>query len=360
MPWNPRVSCAVWMRAGRTPSRWSRRRFYATARVVVMHGRHAKSVVPEQEADLWSGVPCLDLGMQDEYRTAASEPPTWFGQLYRETAIRRIVAAEHTALIEREERDRLQERFADPAPKPWEPNVLSATPTLELGIDIGNLSNVVMCSVPPAPKNYQQRTGRAGRRDGNALTVTVATGQPHDLYFYAEPLDMLASRVDPPGVFLNASAVLERQLTAFCLDNWVADGVPEGAVPQRIRPVLDNVESARLRGFPYPFFDFVQRSSDDLLERFLAAFANDPDVRLLRLPDAVPAGRHRRAGAAHGSGSESPAGSGQRAQGNPRRGRGAAPAHRRAQARPARRSAGRRESRTSPASARGCKASSAA
>ena len=217
-------------------------RFYATARVAVMCGRHAKLVVPEQEADLWRGVPCLDLGLQDEYRTVASEPPTWFGRLYRETAIRRIVAAEHTALIEREERDRLQERFANRAPKPWEPNVLSATPTLELGIDIGDLSNVVMCSVPPAPKNYQQRTGRAGRRDGNALTVTVATGQPHDLYFYAEPLDMLASRVDPPGVFLNASAVLERQLTAFCLDNWVADGVPEGAVPRTIRAVLDNVE----------------------------------------------------------------------------------------------------------------------
>ena len=219
-------------------------RFYATARVAVMCGRHAKIVVPEQEANLWRGVPCLDLGLQDEYRAAASEPPTWFGRLYRETTIRRIVAAEHTALIEREERDRLQERFADPAPKPWEPNVLSATPTLELGIDIGDLSNVVMCSVPPAPKNYQQRTGRAGRRDGNALTVTVATGQPHDLYFYAEPLDMLASRVDPPGVLLNASAVLERQLTAFCLDNWVADGVPEGAVPRTIRAVLDNVESA--------------------------------------------------------------------------------------------------------------------
>ena len=206
-------------------------RFYATARVAVMCGRHAKLVVPEQEASLWRGVPCLDLGLHDEYRTVALEPPTWFGQLYRETAIRRIVAVEHTALIEREERDRLQERFADRSPHPWEPNVLSATPTLELGIDIGDLSNVVMCSVPPAPKNYQQRTGRAGRRDGNALTVTVATGQPHDLYFYAEPLDMLASRVDPPGVFLNASAVLERQLTAFCLDNWVADGVPEGAVP---------------------------------------------------------------------------------------------------------------------------------
>ena len=74
-------------------------RFYATARVAVMCGRHAKLVVPEQEANLWRGVPCLDLGLQDEYRAAASEPPTWFGRLYRETTIRRIVAAEHTALI---------------------------------------------------------------------------------------------------------------------------------------------------------------------------------------------------------------------------------------------------------------------
>ena len=250
-------------------------RFYATVRVAVVRGGHAGLVVPEPEADLWHGVPCLDLGLEDEYRTTDLEPPTWFGRLYRETAIRRIVAAEHTALIEREERDRLQERFADPAPKPWEPNVLSATPTLELGIDIGDLSTVVMCSVPPAPKNYLQRAGRAGRRNGNAFTLTVATGQPHDLYFYAEPLDMLASRVDPPGVFLNASAVLQRQLTAFCLDNWVADGVPEEAVPRMIRQVLDNVETGRQSGFPYPFLDFVQRNSDRLLDDFLAAFASD-------------------------------------------------------------------------------------
>ena len=97
------------------------------------------------------------------------------------------------------------------------------------GVDIGDLSTVVMCSVPPAPVNYVQRTGRAGRRDGNALALTVATGQPHDLYYYAEPMEMLGSRVEPPGIFLNAPAVLERQLTAFCLDCWVAAGVDESA-----------------------------------------------------------------------------------------------------------------------------------
>ena len=63
-------------------------RFYATAGVAVMHGKHAKIVVPERGADLWRGVPSLDLGMQDEYRTAELEPPTWFGRLYRETVSR--------------------------------------------------------------------------------------------------------------------------------------------------------------------------------------------------------------------------------------------------------------------------------
>ena len=74
--------------------------------------------------------------------------------------------------------------------------------------------------------------------------MTVATGQPHDLYYYGEPMKMLGSRVEPPGIFLNAPAVLERQLTAFCFDCWVAAGVDEKAVPGRIGTVLDNVDKA--------------------------------------------------------------------------------------------------------------------
>ena len=54
--------------------------------------------------------------------------------------------------------------------------------------------------------------------------LRVLEGRPKSLSEIVERL----RRVDPPGVFLNASAVLERQLTAFCLDNWVADGVPAG------------------------------------------------------------------------------------------------------------------------------------
>ena len=252
-------------------------RLYATTRTAVVRcGESNRTiVVPEQEVDEWHGVPCLDLGVQAFYGHHATEPPTWFGRLYRDTIVRRLVAAEHTALLTREERDRLQRRFADPNPRPWEPTLLSATPTLELGIDVGDLSTVVLCSVPPGQANYLQRIGRAGRRDGNAFTATVAAGRPHDLYFYADPPAMLAGHVEPPGVFLNAPAVLERQLTAFCFDGWAATGLSEDAVPRTIRQVLDNVEQGRLTGFPYPFLDFVQRHGDERLEAFFDVLAGE-------------------------------------------------------------------------------------
>ena len=249
-------------------------RLYVTADAVAMKGPHARRplIVPAREAHSWQDVPSLEVASFGCYEGHQPGTPSWAGRLYREADIHRIVSAEHTALVSREDRDRLQTRFAVADAMPWEPNLLSATPTLELGVDIGDLSTVVMCSVPPAPVNYQQRMGRAGRRDGNALALTVATGQPHDLYYYEEPMQMLGSSVDPPGIFLNAPAVLERQLTAFCFDCWVAGDVGAGAVPRAIGTVLNHVAATTLERFPYLLLDFIRGSAEGLLDRFLVAF----------------------------------------------------------------------------------------
>ena len=113
-------------------------RLCVTSQTVVMAcGQSSrKLVVPAPEAAMWKGVPCLDPAVQDCYLRREPGRPTWAGDLYRRADIRRIVSAEHTALVSRQARDRLQERFAAPDFKPWEPNLLSATPTLKLGVDI--------------------------------------------------------------------------------------------------------------------------------------------------------------------------------------------------------------------------------
>ena len=71
------------------------------------------------------------------------------------------------------ERQAVEERFKTPNSPRWYPNLLSCTPTLEMGIDIGDLSTAILCSVPPTTANFLQRVGRAGRTNGNAFAMTM-------------------------------------------------------------------------------------------------------------------------------------------------------------------------------------------
>jgi superfamily II DNA/RNA helicase len=69
-------------------------------------------------------------------------------------------AVSHTSDIPAEQRRRYEKDFMA-----GRLQTIIATPTLEMGIDIGGLSMVYMIGVPPLPSNYTQRAGRAGRRN---------------------------------------------------------------------------------------------------------------------------------------------------------------------------------------------------
>ena len=85
-------------------------------------------------------------------------------------------AEEHSAQLAQKENSRLQDLFIQ-----GKRNVLSATTTLEVGIDIGGLSGVLMANVPPNKANYIQRSGRAGRRtDGSSIILTYTKTRHFD------------------------------------------------------------------------------------------------------------------------------------------------------------------------------------
>ena len=103
---------------------------------------------------------------------------------------------EHTAMVPNEERERLENLFKGSSDAV---NCLVCTPTLELGIDIGQLDSVLMRNVPPLPANYWQRAGRAGRRHRMAVDITYCRPVSHDRAYFDEPTKLLAGRIDPPA-----------------------------------------------------------------------------------------------------------------------------------------------------------------
>ncbi len=230
----------------------------------------------------WEGAPCQRHHCGGTYTEEAAKRD-YYGRLYARGDIERLFPAEHSGLLERDERQELEKEFKAPAQdrEPWYPNLLSCTPTLEMGIDIGDLSSLILCSVPPSQSSYLQRIGRAGRRDGNALNVAVANARPHDLYFYADPQMMISGSVETPGVFLRASAVLSRQFTAYCFDRWVETGISENAVPPKLGQVLNALDSVNNNRFPYNVLHYIRTNKADLYDRFVAIF----DSGKTNLPD---------------------------------------------------------------------------
>ena len=64
----------------------------------------------------------------------------YYRRLYESGDVKRIFSAEHTGLLDRDTRERVEEGFRK-NDRPGDPNLLSCTPTLEMGINIGDLSS---------------------------------------------------------------------------------------------------------------------------------------------------------------------------------------------------------------------------
>ncbi|MFF2407047.1 DEAD/DEAH box helicase [Streptomyces sp. NPDC058092] len=179
-------------------------------------------------ADQWHGQPCPRYRCGGILRTGRDTgaglrqrdfTEDFYRRMYRDAGVFTINTAEHTGTLGRAEREAVEKAFRAGVRSHYtNPQVLSCTPTLELGIDIGDLSAVVLASLPKGPANYVQRVGRAGRSTGNAYLLTMVDRGPRDRYYLDDPTQMIAGDIQPPGCFLSAVAILRRQYLAHLLD----------------------------------------------------------------------------------------------------------------------------------------------
>lgn len=150
----------------------------------------------------------------------------------------------HTSDVLDEQRADVEAAFQD-----GRLDFLVATPTLEMGVDIGQLKSVLHIGVPPLPSSYAQRAGRAGRGrdDRYALIVTFCSDHSnHDRYYFDRPREMVAGFISPPSFDPSNPDVLQKHVHALVLRNWVENREAFQALVTRADSLLPSMaEEAR-------------------------------------------------------------------------------------------------------------------
>ena len=236
-----------------------------------------------------AGTSCFTLSCAGFFEVIGVED-NYYQRLYRTRNTRTVVSAEHTGLVPTPKRKEIEEQFKLPAEQQDAdaPNVLVATPTLEMGIDIGDLSTVMLSSMPATVASYVQRVGRAGRLSGNSLIVALVRGRGRALTKLEHPLETIAGSVTAPAAYLSARDIMHRQFLAYLMDDHDFGSSPElsGAV-ESVRyardvfgrtsySVLDEIEAMAVEAFSLPEDARISRA----LARFRATLRENtsPDV----------------------------------------------------------------------------------
>jgi superfamily II DNA/RNA helicase len=164
-------------------------------------------------------------------------PNKYFQDFYKNIPLSDInlQAKDHTGQVQKEERELREQQFRN-----GEFPVLYCSPTMELGIDIKDLSIVGMRNVPPTPANYTQRAGRAGRSGQAALIYTYCRSRnSHENYYLRHPEKMVNGEVKAPRMEL-----INEELFSTHLHSTILSVCP---IPQLSKGIAELVDYSDAR-----------------------------------------------------------------------------------------------------------------
>ncbi len=140
----------------------------------------------------------------------------------------------HHSSISKEIRQEIERKLKD-----GKIDVVIATKTLELGIDISNLNKVILFKPPGSVASLLQRVGRAGHKLGGVSRgVIITTDNVEALDGYTEAVLAVKGIVEPPKVPDAPLDVLAREIIGMALQEKLLDPrkayeIVKGAYPYR-------------------------------------------------------------------------------------------------------------------------------
>ncbi len=195
-----------------------------------------------------------------------------------------VNAEEHTAQVPGEIREKIEQDFKS---RHGRVNCLVATPTLEMGVNIGALDMALMRNVPPKPANYWQRAGRAGREERMAVVVTYCGPLRHDRYFFDDPLRLLGGCIKAPTFNLRNPLMIDKHIRSAVLSELLLRGRERNERTESIREVLALLFPTFIRDYlldaddqfkdapqsTIPLQTLLTNLKESLAERLVALFA---------------------------------------------------------------------------------------
>ena len=105
--------------------------------------------VPEDATEQWTDMPCVRSHCYGRSHLDTKSGKTSGADMQISTPVR-LVAAEHTAVLDTDTRAQVESSFKRNPGQRWDINLLSATPTMEMGVDI------CLLYTSPSPRDKRQ------------------------------------------------------------------------------------------------------------------------------------------------------------------------------------------------------------